>query len=84
MEISEIVFSLILGLVGTISLISAWVVKGIMADVKELEHTMNHCQSSMPKEYVLKDDYKTEMREIKKMLGNIYDIIREKDKNGKD
>ena len=68
MEISEIVFSLILGLVGTISLISAWVVKGIMADVKELEHTMNHCQSNMPRDYVLKADYKTEANEIKVMI----------------
>ena len=68
MEISEIVFSLILGLVGTISLISAWVVKGIMADVKELEHTMNRCQSNMPRDYVLKSDYKTEASEIKAMI----------------
>ena len=68
MEISEIVFSLILGLVGTISLISAWVVKGIMADVKELEHTMNRCQSNMPRDYVLKADYKTEASEIKAMI----------------
>ncbi len=68
MEISEIVFSLILGLIGTISLISAWVVKGIMADVKELEHTMNHCQSNMPRDYVLKADYKTEANEIKVMI----------------
>jgi hypothetical protein len=68
MELSEIVFSLILGLVGTISLISAWVVKGIMADVKELEHTMNRCQSNMPRDYVLKSDYKTEASEIKAMI----------------
>ena len=57
-----------LGLVGTISLISAWVVKGIMADVKELEHTMNRCQSNMPRDYVLKSDYKTEASEIKSMI----------------
>ncbi len=68
MELSEIVFALILGLVGTISLISAWVVKGIMADVKELEHTMNRCQSNMPRDYVLKSDYKTEASEIKSMI----------------
>ena len=68
MELSEIVFALILGLVGTISLISAWVVKGIMADVKELEHTMNRCQSNMPRDYVLKSDYKTEASEIKTMI----------------
>ena len=68
MEISEIVFSLILGLVGTISLISAWVVRAIMSDVKELEHTMNSCQSNMPRDYVLKSDYKTEASEIKAMI----------------
>ncbi len=68
MEISEIVFSLILGLVGTISLISAWVVRAIMSDVKELEHTMNNCQSNMPRDYVLKSDYKTEASEIKAMI----------------
>ena len=68
MELSEIVFALMLGLVGTISLISAWVVKGIMADVKELEHTMNRCQSNMPRDYVLKSDYKTEASEIKAMI----------------
>ena len=50
MEISEIVFALILGLVGTISLISAWVVRAIMSDVKELEHTMSSCQTNMPKQ----------------------------------
>ena len=70
MEISEIVFSLILGLVGTISLISAWVVKGIMADVKELEHTMNHCQSNMPKDYVLKVDHKSDLAEIKSLIAD--------------
>ena len=68
MELSEIVFALILGLVGTISSVSAWVVKGIMVDVKELEHTMNRCQSNMPRDYVLKSDYKTEASEIKAMI----------------
>ena len=68
MELSEIVFALILGLVGTISSVSAWVVKGIVADVKELEHTMNRCQSNMPRDYVLKADYKTEASEIKAMI----------------
>jgi len=75
MELSDIV----LVLVSIVSTISIAVIKSIMTDIKELEHTMNSCQTSMPKEYVLKEDYRTEMREIKKMLGNIYDIIR-KDK----
>ena len=76
MELSDI----ILALVGIVSMTTGFVVKNIMADIKELEHNMTTCQSQMPKEYVLKDDYKSEMREIKKMLGNIYNILREQDK----
>lgn len=76
MELSDV----ILALIGIISTGTIFVIKNIMADVRELEHSMTHCQSNMPKEYVLKDDYKTEMREIKKMLGNIYDILREAEK----
>jgi hypothetical protein len=68
MEISEIVFALILGLVGTISLISAWVVRAIMSDVKELEHTMTSCQTNMPKEYMLKTDYHSDAKDIKEEL----------------
>ena len=86
MELSEI----ILAAVGALSAISAWVVKGIMADVKELEHTMNHCQSNMPRDYVLKADYKTEASEIKSMISEqskkidqIWKSIRT-DNNGKD
>ena len=64
MELSEI----ILASVGALSTISAWVVKNLVADVKELEHTMNSCQSNMPRDYVLESDYKTEASEIKAMI----------------
>jgi hypothetical protein len=64
MELSEI----ILAAVGGLSAISAWVVRAIMSDVKELEHTMTSCQTNMPKDYVLKADYKTEASEIKSMI----------------
>ena len=80
MELSEV----ILALVGILSTGSLFVIKNIMTDIKELEHTMTACQTSLPKEYVLKDDHNREMREIKKMLGNIYDIIRKDSGNGKD
>ena len=46
MELSEI----ILASVGALSTISAWVVKNLVADVKELEHTMNRCQSNLPRD----------------------------------
>ena len=64
MELSEA----ILALVGGLATISAWVIKSLVVDVKELEHTMNRCQSNMPRDYVLKSDYKTEASEIKAMI----------------
>jgi len=36
------------------------------------------CQTGMPKEYVLKDDYKDDIKEIKGMLDQIFTILREK------
>ncbi len=64
MELSEV----ILALVGILSTGSIFVIKNIMTDIKELEHTMNSCQSNMPRDYVLKADYKTEASEIKSMI----------------
>jgi hypothetical protein len=69
MELSEI----ILALVGALAMGSLWIIKSTIADIKEIESQM----ANLPKEYVLKDDYKTEIAEVKKMLGNIYDILRE-------
>ena len=64
MELSDV----ILALVGILSTGSIFVIKNIMTDIKELEHTMNSCQSNMPRDYVLKSDYKTEASEIKSMI----------------
>ena len=64
MELSDV----ILALVGILSTGSLFVIKNIMTDIKELEHTMNRCQSNMPRDYVLKSDYKTEASEIKSMI----------------
>ncbi len=50
-------------------------------DIKELEHNMTTCQANMPKDYVLKSDYKSEMNEIKSILKDIQVILREQ--NGK-
>ena len=76
MDFSDVV----LALVGMVSTISAWIVANVVGDIKKLEDKMTSCQTSMPKEYVLKADHNREMQDIKKMLGNIYDILREKGK----
>ncbi len=46
-------------------------------DVKELERNMTICQSNMPKEYVLKDDFLGTISKIETKLDQIYKILRE-------
>ena len=46
-------------------------------DVKELEHNMMTCQSQMPKEFVMKTDYKDDIKEIKTMLNELYTLARD-------
>ena len=64
MELSDI----ILTLVGLLTVGMGAVIKSIMTDIKELEHTMNQCQSNMPKDYVLKVDHKSDLAEIKTLI----------------
>ena len=74
MELSDIV----LAFVSILSAITGGVVKSIMKDIKDLEHNMNHCQSSLPKEFVMKTDYKDDIKEIKSMLGELFTLVRDK------
>jgi hypothetical protein len=74
MEMSDI----FLTLVGVIIAMLGWFMSRLADTVNKLEHNITNCQTNMPINYVLKTDYKTDMAEIKKMLGDIYRIIREK------
>jgi hypothetical protein len=74
MELSDI----FLTLVGLIIAMLGWFMSRLADTVDALEQNMSNCQNNMPLNYVLKEDYKADMTEIKKMLGDIYKIIREK------
>ena len=74
MELSDI----FLTLVGVIIAMLGWFMSRLADTVNKLEQNINNCQTNMPINYVLKADYKADMTEIKKMLGDIYRIIREK------
>jgi hypothetical protein len=72
MEMSDI----FLTLVGLVIAMLGWFMSRLADTVNKLEHNITNCQTSMPINYVLKEDYKTDMAEIKKMLSDIYGIIR--------
>jgi len=67
-----------LGLVTLVVLMLGWFLNRLADTVDSLEQNITNCQTNMPLNYILKEDYKTDMAEIKKMLSDIYRIIREK------
>ena len=75
MEISDIV----LGLLSIIVLMLGWFFSNLATAVKNIEDNLGKCQQNLPLTYVLKDDYKEDIAEIKHMLSDMYGIIR---KNG--
>ena len=76
MEMSDI----FLTLVGLIIAMLGWFMSRLADTVNKLENNITNCQTNMPINYVLKEDYKTDMAEIKKMLSDIYGIIRKERK----
>ena len=66
------------------------IISDIVDEQKDIVKSMNNCQTSMSKEYVLKADYRSDMVEIKTLLGDqskkidqIWKSLRT-DKDGKD
>ena len=57
-----------LGLVTLVVLMLGWFLNRLADTVDKLEQNINNCQTNMPRDYVLKDDYKTEASEIKAMI----------------
>ena len=62
---------------GLIVMMLGYYLSQVSSDIKELEHNMTSCQAELPKDYVLKVDYKDEISEIKTIMSDIYGIVRE-------
>jgi hypothetical protein len=73
MEITQ-VFMFGLGL---IVMMLGYYLSQVSSDIKQLEQNMTSCQAELPRVYVLKEDYKDEIAEIKAIMSDIYSIVRE-------
>ena len=49
-------------------------------DVRQIEERINECQSRLPEKYVLKEDYKHDISEIKETLKDMYTLLRDQHK----
>ena len=52
-----------------------WFSRELWAAVKELKNDLSKLREGLPSNYVQKDDFKESMKEIKDMLGKIFDHL---------
>lgn len=52
-----------------------WFARELWNAVKELKSDLAKLREELPKTYVTRDDYREDMREVKEMLGKIFDKL---------
>ena len=52
-----------------------WFAREIFTSVKELKEDVAKLREDLPKTYVLRDDYRADIRDIKEMVGKIFDKL---------
>jgi len=76
----QTVFNFILGGVSTVL---GWFLREMWAAVKELKADLAKLREELPREYVAKDDYRNDVKELKDMLQKLFDRLDGKaDKHG--
>lgn len=60
---------------GTVSTIIGWFARELWTVVKDLKSDLAKLREELPKTYVTRDDFREDMRELKDMLGKIFDKL---------
>ena len=60
---------------GLTSSVTGWFARELWSAVKELKNDLAKLREDLPKEYVVKDDYREDIRELKKMVEKIFDKL---------
>jgi len=63
---------------GSCLTVIGWFARELWAAVKELKSDLAHLREELPKQYLAKDDYRDDIREIKDMLNKLFDRMNEK------
>ena len=59
----------------TVSAVIGWFARELWTAVKELKADLAKLREDLPKEYISKNDYRDDIREIKEMLNKLFDKI---------
>ena len=52
-----------------------WFARELWSAVKELKSDLSRMREDMPKTYISRDDYREDLRDIRDMLGKIFDKL---------
>ena len=55
-----------------------WFARELWSAVKDLKADLAKLREDLPKAYVMREDYREDMRDIKEMLGKIFDKLDQK------
>jgi len=69
---------LINALIGGGFAILGWFARELWSAVKELKADLAKLREDLPKEYVARDDYREDIRDIKAMLAKIFEKLEQK------
>jgi len=59
----------------TVMLVIGWFARELWAAVKELKADLSKMREDLPKIYLSKDDYRSDLKDIRDMLGKIFDKL---------
>jgi hypothetical protein len=60
---------------GAVMAVIGWFAREMWSAVKELKLDLSKLREDLPSTYILKDDYRSDMRDIKDMLNKIFDKL---------
>jgi hypothetical protein len=63
---------------GISSAVFGWLARELWTAVKDLKEDLSDLSVELPKTYVTRDDYRSDLKEIKDMLGKIFDRLENK------
>lgn len=63
---------------GLIMAVLGWFARELWAAVKDLKTDLSKLREDLPKEYVAKDDYRQDIRELKEIMNKVFDRLENK------
>jgi hypothetical protein len=62
-------------ILGVAMSVVGWFARELWAAVKELKYDLSKMRGDLPKNYIARDDYKDDIRDIRDMLSKIFDKL---------